>query len=647
MRGLGHIGAASLAASARRRGERWPVAAGLAASLVADGWLATRAGSPRRDRRVELAVNLADAALWAKLSPSGAAAMRSAVVASLVPTAIETGYRLGAGTEAVPVLEPVLPWEPAWDPPMPRVLSLPWSTITRPGGFHRFRAALGADRLPHPRLRRAGWLVGQVAADLVLPLAAAAAIRRRDGQPAGLGLSGWPAFGAVGGFALARTRDDAQRSTRQVWQRRCDGILVEQRLEAQVHAALAHNFLHPDPRALLTILAEVGSEPAAAALARWSEATSHVVHADGSDGGTTLHGALEGRLVIPAEDRYRYVAEDQLLPIREWIAAAEEALEFALDDGSDDQPGVDRSEAEAALDDAADPEHLLDDDAEPEEAPPTPVEVVSTWGRRMTLRYGTSELRLERAVPELAIRLEPTVPGLCVGMVWSSLTALPSVGGAPVAAAGTAVALQGAAIWRLITRTALERRADRTTLGLVTAGAVIVDVAVGLRQRVLRGPAGVPVCPGTGATQPLFLLLAANWRDLGRERWAAAGIGLGAWAFAFFTAGHRDRGLLANELAFLAMPAAAAASMSADTRREAEHLDATLDRWLATELDAEARRLAAEHVDAYLLALDTVIAELEHPALDFGPTQVARVRRDYEAEAQRLRGVDPLEVINW
>jgi hypothetical protein len=621
MRGLGHVGAASLAASARRRGERWPVAVGLVVSLVADGWLATKAGSPQRDRRVELAVNLVDAALWAKLSPSGAAAMRSAVVASLVPTAIETGYRLGAGTEAVPILDPALPWEPAWDPPMPRMLSLPWSKVTRPGGIQRFRAALGADRLPLPRPGRAVWLVGQVAADLALPFAAAAAIRRRDGQPAGLGLSGWPAFGAVGGFALARTRDDAQRSTRQVWQRRCDGILVEQRLEAQVHAALAHNFLHPDPRALLTILAGAGSEPAAEALARWSEATSHVVHADGSDGGTTLHGALEGRPVIPAEDRYRYVAEDQLLPIREWIAAAEEALEVEAEDGLDD--------------------------LEHEEVPPTPVEVVSTWGRRMTLRCGTSELRLAREVPELAIRLEPTVPGLWVGMIWSSLTALPSIGGAPVAAAGSAVALQGAAIWRLITRTALERRADRTTLGLVTAGAVIVDVAVGLRQRVLRGPAGVPVCPGTGATQPLFLLLAANWRDLGRERWAAAGVGLGAWAFAFFAAGHRDRGLLANELAFLAMPAAAVATMSADTRREAEHLDATLDRWLATELDAEARRLAAEHVDAYLLALETVVSELEHPALDFGPTQAERVRRDYAIEARRLRSADPLEVINW
>jgi len=610
VRGLGHLGAAAMAAQQRPRDQRGRVGVALAASLAGDVVLARQAGTAARSRAKEAAVNLLDLAVWGALSGPGRGAVRPAVVATVVPTAIESGYRLGAGIDAVPVVEPLRRWEPAFDPPLPRLLSLPWSGLGRPGGWRAWRAELGVPPLPKLRRARAARLVGELAADVVPPMALAWAVRRALGRPTALGLLGWGAFAASGGYALARTRDDAQRSTVDLWQRRCQDILEEQRVAARAQSALAHNLLSVDPRAMLRELASKGFEPAIAALADLEEvASANRRLVPGADG-TTLAHAVEGRPVVPEEDRFRFVEDRQVLEIRTWLAEVEELPRR----GPNASPVV---------------------------------EVVRTLGRELTLRYGGQERMLRSEPPELAVRLEPTLPAVALGSVWTTATLVPSLGGAPPLATVAACALDGAAIARLVRKVALERRADRTVALLVGAGTIVLDVAVGLGQDHLDGSAGLPVCPGTGATQPLALLLAASWRDLGAERWPLVVAGLGAWAFSIVAAGHRSWGLVVNELAFLCMPAAAAATMATDARREAAALDEGLDDWLAAELQGEASALAGTYVDRFVAALDAVAAGAEAGALDLDPDALHALVAEYRDEAARLRATDPLDVINW
>lgn len=622
VRGLGHVGAAAVALGARPSGRRWPVVAALGGSLAVDVALARRAGTKDRSRVGELVANAADLAVWGGLVGPGRAALRPAVVATIVPTAIETGFRRGAGVEAVPVMEPALPWEPAWDPPLPRLLSLPWSALGRSGGVARLRSAVGAPPWPRIRWTRAASLVVDHAADIAPPMVAAAAARRALGGATAPGLVGWGAFGAIGGYALARTRDDAQRSTRQVWHRRCDEILEEQRITARTLAALAHNLLAVDPRSLLRTLAAQGSEPALDALRLLDEATRDIDRVAAGAEGTTLLSGVEHRTVVPREDRFRFVTNAQVGAIRRWLEEVE-----ATEGSSDEADEADEADGSDGIDE--------------------PIEVVATDGRDLTLRYGGRSLALVRPTPELAIRLEPTLPAIAVGSVWTALSAVPSVGAGPVPAVAAALGLQAAAGWRLATRTALERRPDRATVVLLTTASVLVDVAVGRHQRTIRSADGLAICPGTGATQPLALLLAASWDHLGPERWVALVAGASAWAFSLLGAGHRRRSVLACELAFLLMPAAAAATMAADARREAAVLDDHLDRWLAHELEAEARTLAGVHVARYATVLETVAEELGRHDLGLDGDDVAEIRASYGAEARRLRSTDPLDVINW
>jgi hypothetical protein len=104
---------------------------------------------------------------------------------------------------------------------------------------------------------------------------------------------------------------------------------------------------------------------------------------------------------------------------------------------------------------------------------------------------------------------------------------------------------------------------------------------------------------------------------------------------------------MANELAFLCMPAAAAATLAADARREAAALDDGLDDWLAAELEGEARALAGRQVDRFIRSLDVVREGLAAGLLDLDGDDAAEQAAEYLAEARRLAATDPLDVINW
>src|SRR5690625_5036981 len=75
----------------------------LAASLAGDVAMARRAVRTHRSRTFEIALNALDAAAWACVSDEDPLNTRTAVIATVVSCAMETGFRLGAGTEAVPV----------------------------------------------------------------------------------------------------------------------------------------------------------------------------------------------------------------------------------------------------------------------------------------------------------------------------------------------------------------------------------------------------------------------------------------------------------------------------------------------------------------------------------------------------------------
>jgi hypothetical protein len=425
---------------------------------------------------------------------------------------------------------------------------------------------------------------------------------------------GWSAFAAVGGYALARLRDDAQRSTRAAWEDRTAQLVEEHRLTSHMQGALLHNLAAIDPKSLLLALAREGSTAADACLQELRAAPVEALARTAREG-TTLSNAAEQRTIVPAEDGYRWVPNAQ-------VAALRAAIE-AIDDELDAAPAG-RS--------------VPDDDT---------IRVRSTSGPNLVVEYRGRPIELARPVPDLPVRMDPAVGTLVLGMAWTVISTIPSLGKAPLRGVVPALGLQGVALYRLASKTARERRSDRTTLLLVMASVVVVDAAIGLCQERIVDDRGGALCPGTGATAPLSLLLASSWADFGPERWWAAAVGGAAWAFALRAPGPRALAVTANELAFVLMPAGAATTMGDDARREAEALDHRLDRLLADRVASDSREAAREEIAHFARALQTVLDELERFDLDFDPDTMQEVRSVYAAELERLATTDPLDVINW
>lgn len=585
MRSLAHLSAA--VESSRGRSSRLRFAT-YAASTVADAVVAGAAGSRSRDRGLEAFVNTLDAGLWSFWSRDAPEFARTAVIASAVPTLIETGFRLGAGTDAVPVMEPARAWRPLL-PPRP------------------------ADGARHPRVdwERARELTIELARDALPPLAAMAIGRRLRGNRLGWGPVGWMGFAALGGYALARARAAAQHDTECIWQERTASAIAEARVASRVQSALAHNSLNlADPKSLLHEMATAGSEAARAAL---EEIRTDSIDAMSqfANTGTTLLVAAEGRPIVPAEDRLRWVTNEQSVMLRHHLNEVEERLHPP--DGRD--------------------------------APP--IRVLVARGPELVLDYCGERIELTRPVPELVIRLDPTLASVGLGLVWTSTSALPALGGAPLWAVGPALGLQTAALLRVRNRPVLASHLDRTTAALVGGAAVLLDLSVAATQTRLSSPGGLSLCPGTGATQPLVLLLAAGWRHLGAERWMLTGAAAAGFFLALRLPGRRPLSSVVEQVAFVVMPAAAAGTVGSDAAREAYALDNHLDEQLAADVEAAARSTARRELDDYLHQLEVVADGLADHRGVLSPEQAVAITDRYQREIERIRAMDPLDVINW
>ncbi len=582
----------------------------LGASLAVDVFAARRAIGAKRHRLLEVSLDLLDAGAWSRLTGDSPATTRPTVVATVVPAAMETGFRLGAGTDAVPVVRPERPWRPVWSP------SLRALVHRRANRFGSTRSSTPAS--PTGRFRvdvaRLAEVVVEVGVDVVPPLIAMSAVRRRRGLRTGAGAFGWAALAAGSTHALARGRAKAQSDTTLMWDERTAYLLADARIQSRVQSALMHNLARVDPKGMLAFLERAGSRRAGIVLDELSSAPGEVTTA-ARERGLTLSATVDLRRIDPPQHRIRWVAEAQVRHIRNAIGQ------------------IDASVAAAG---AAAPS----DDV---------VTVVEADARRLVLEYRGSRIVASQPTPQLVIRLEPTIPGLLGSSAWTLSTALPAFGSAPLWAAGTATGMQWFAAWRLASREALERRGDRFTAVVVSASTLLLNLAIARSGSSSRPPvpagSGLVPCPATGATQALTLLVGGSWNDLPTERWWLIGVAALSWA----VGSRRAEGLgldgTVTELAFLVMPALASATIGDKTRREAQALETALRARLGDTIEHSAREEAREQVRRFADQLRCVIDELplRHPGLD--DAEVDRIVADYQAEHDRIVGLDPLEAI--
>ena len=95
------------------------------------------------------------------------------------------------------------------------------------------------------------------------------------------------------------------------------------------------------------------------------------------------------------------------------------------------------------------------------------------------------------------------------------------------------------------------------------------------------------------------------------------------------------------------MTAAADGKVGSDAAGEAYALDNRLDDQLAADVESAARSIAQRELDDYLSQLDVVASGLSDHRGVLTPEQAATAVDRYRREIERLRAMDPLDVINW
>lgn len=278
----GHVNVAlagRVAGPGRRAGL---IAAGLLGDAVHRRWL-------ERDHRhhpyLRGALDTAEVALWTLATGRSDSAAFWAQQAHVVAPALETGFRLGAGTTAIPV-------------------------------------PVGSRSFP-PRGRDAVRSVAELTATTLAPLATHVLVRR---------WSGWrwraydafaPVFATVGPLGLARYRARMQRQAREEWWVRAT-VEVEREIErarasSAVRASPGHDF-----KKNLTVLGWSGSE--ACRTAAHQQAERPRLRAVGADG-TTVFGAALGIPVEPADRRAVWISDDQRRVLDRFIDEVDVELE--------------------------------------------------------------------------------------------------------------------------------------------------------------------------------------------------------------------------------------------------------------------------------------------------------------------------------
>lgn len=612
IRALSHIGVA--AESSRGRSPRVRGAL-LAASLGLDAWVAFRPRHGARRAVGEILLGMADVAAWSWLARDEAAHVRGLVFATLAPNAMETGFRLGAGTTTVPVIEPAVEWRPVITPSIRA-----WARARIARARRVPPNTDGAPGLPRVDVARALRVVGRVTSDAAPLLAAMVVTRRRRGAAIGTEPVVWTAIGAVAGYALARTRAAAQASTTRLWEHRTAYLIDEARIRSRVQSALVHNVTEIDPKAMLTLLERAGSTSAQRAL---DELTSTPVASvsNATEQGITLAATVDLRAVTPESFRTRWVPRSQVRIIRDAMATIDRELDRELD----------RVDARTPDDDE--------------------VTVVAADPRRLVLSYRGVTIEAHQPVPDLAIRLEPTVWVVLASAVLTAFSGFASEDHATPTAFAAALALQALAIRRVLTTPPIERRGDRTTAMLLTASSLLLDVSVARRRPLPsfdpRTGERIETCAGTAATQPVMMLLGTSWHDLRAEGPLLLGAALAGWGLSLRPWFGRSWHSLVVEGAFLVMPLLANLGVGVRTDHEANLLDAALQKRLSERIDAAARVEAQGEVQRFVDQLDVVIAEL--PGLHPGLTEadVDEIISAYRAERDRITTGDPLELIGW
>ncbi len=561
-------------------------------SLFGDGLRAWLARNPSRNRVADRALDFADSYLWGSVADAHRTAVRSAVVANLAPTLMETGFRLGSALVATSRSESDERKEQRQAD-----ASTHATTITANGSS---RTSVNVSR--------------SIVADALPALAGLALARWPSRLPVGNGPLGWGALSLASGFAIGRLRAQAQESTRESWRKRTNHLIWDARIRSRVQTALVHNAAHIDPKGLLAFLERAGSSRAGQIL---DLATSdpRITLAAHADRGTTLAATVDFRAIIPDTHRIRWLGRPQVQQLRDDIAAIDQTRSRA-DNGTllGDNDGV--------------------------------VHVISANAQKLVLRYRGEIIEASLPTPELTVRLEPTVPALMVSSIWTSLTAWESFGSAPAPIVLSAVAAQWAAIRHLLLLPIADRRGDTTSALLVAGSTLAVDIAVGLRaQQDLS--AKNDAFAGTGATLPLMLLLGGSWHDLPKLRWYLVACALGGWVFALRALHDKSWNRILQEALFVSMPAAASWGIAIHTRRDAQNLDEELHAQLSEDIRRFAHVESAQQLSSFIAQLDTVIDELPelHPGLD--DNEVTQILAAFRAERERVTGADPLTLIGW
>lgn len=279
-----HVAMGLLEVRPPRAARRWGAAtvAAIAADAAYGRWLAA---DPDPHPLVRAAYEGAEGAAWALAGRADPITSRLPQIASVVPTAIEWGVRVGSGDVAVPHLAPDRPFPPE----------------------------------PGDRLRTIARLIGPAAA----PHLAIRAVRRAKGWRWSPFEYIWPALAVGGGLAFGAYRQRLHREARTDWLERAqDQIAVEEasaRAQAAIRESQGHHF-----KKNLVALAAHGSAPSRA-LAR--EQLEHPARVARGAPGATLHLAAAGIPIEPPERRDLWLGTAQCRLLDEFIDAVDESLE--------------------------------------------------------------------------------------------------------------------------------------------------------------------------------------------------------------------------------------------------------------------------------------------------------------------------------
>lgn len=253
-----------------------------AAALLGDAWLYRRLVARPDDAPgpVRVVLDTMGAAVWTLAAGAEAGPANFVQNAYVVAPGLEAGFRLGAGTEAVPIVVP-----PKVYPPRPKA------------------QAVARSLLP-----------------VALPFATHVVIRRRQGRS-------WnaipPAFATIGGFALARHRDHLQRDARQRWWERAQVLVAE-----EAHRTAAGAATRPSPghdfKKTLAVLAWCGSEAAKAAM---DEQMSHPSVATHQAGGATIGMTVPGLPVEPPDAADTWLDPPTQVRLLDYLDSIDDLLE--------------------------------------------------------------------------------------------------------------------------------------------------------------------------------------------------------------------------------------------------------------------------------------------------------------------------------